>query len=184
MNYRKFVRDSFVSVLAAEDTGFNALLLSLQGYDITPFAIDWTVGSANFVQSYIDPDAVRMSAIKTYPAVALYTSAAVNDHLVKGRNFSGQVTAHLDFYLIYRALKSDDAYQDSEITQTQAAHDTESIADAVEDAITTLLEQSKGTLLQMGPRLNSYRIDRDAVVNYGDGPGQRVALTLTFNLEV
>lgn len=184
MNYRKFVRDSLVEVLAAEDTGFNAQLAALEGYDVTPFSIEWTVGSPNFLISYIDPDAVKMSSIRTYPAAVLYTSTGVNDKLVKGRRFSGQVTAHLDFYLIYRALKEEDALQDSQITEAQSAHDTESIADAVEDAITTVLEASRGSLQTKGPRLMSYRVDRDAVANYGDGPGQRVAVTLTFNLEV
>lgn len=182
-NYKKVVRDTIRTVVAHASTGFNPQLSAIAAtYGVSAFSIDWTLPSNNFAMSYVDEEEIDVSSLVTFPAALLYTSSAVNDKLVKAKKFSGQVDAHLDFFLRYRAL-TDAETADNDITNEQAGADTESIADAVEDAALECLEAGRAAMTAAGIRMVSYRVERSPVRVYGDGPGQRVAIQLKINLE-
>jgi len=178
-NIYKAIRDAMRTCLADATNGFNVQLAALEdSYGITAFAINWTSSSRNFVQAYLDPEALDVSKVCEFPAVVLYTAEAVNERRVKYQKFSGQVLAHVDFYLRYRLLKDPQIAGNATPPGTD---DFESIADAVVDAAVETFWDQKATLRAAGALwAGEYRIDRDPVQQFGDGQGQRIAITLGF----
>lgn len=181
-NFRKAVRDAIKGALSDGTSGFNTQLSAIStGYGVTAFAIDWSSDSENFIQSFLTPDKVDVSRLIKFPGLALYTSTGVDDNRgPKGQRWAGQVLAHLDFYLRYRAL--DDAQWDG--NQIVDSTDTESIADAVDASVLAAIRAASSTFQIAGMRVAGINSSRDPVQPYGDGYGQRLALTFGINLEV
>lgn len=125
---RKTVRDAMLSVLSASGTGLNARIAALAtSYGITAFSIDWTAGSKSFFFGYLDPESANLSQLEMQGVCcAIYTSDVSNTHDEKPRTFSGQVMAHLVFYIINR-----DGIE---------LNDVESLGDAIEDAVISCFE--------------------------------------------
>lgn len=173
-NYRKTVRDAVRTVLSAESTGINASATS------TGLLVDW-LEKTNILEGYIDPEAAEVEKLIELPGLVIYTSEAVNDHVVKGFKFSGQVLAHAEAYLQYRKIKREEI----EFTRADAweTRDFETPADAMEEALLTAIAAGSATFTAAGVRLVGYRVTRDPVQLYGDGWGQRIALTMQCNLE-
>jgi len=182
-NIYKAIRDAMVSCLADGTTGFNAQLDDIaSAYGITSFAIDWTSDSRNFVQAYLDPEMLDVSRVCEFPAAVLYLAEAVNERREKYRSFSGQVLGHLDFYLRYRLLKDP---QTAGNDTPPSNDDYESAADAVADAAMESFIDGAATLRAAGALWSKeYRIDRDPVQLFGDGHGQRIAITLGFDRHI
>ncbi len=176
MNIRKDIRDAMVEALASPIDGFNARLAAVAGeYGIQPFDFDFGSDSYNFLQAFYGvPEDVELSAIRQWPAMALYTTNATRNGLQKGVGFSGAVQAHVDIYLRYRL-------RDESVTDMET-RDTESIADAVEDALLSVF-QRRGLAWPTGCTYNGeINCDRDPVVLYGDGYLQRLPTQLRFEV--
>ena len=128
---RKAIRDAMLSALSDSSDGFNVKLAALEvDYGITAFGIEWDESSENFAQAQLDPEnAETFHAFLKFPACMLYTSEAVNlpDEGVKYQTFGGQVLAHVEFLLRYRALK-DEQHAGNVFADT---NDMESRPDAV-----------------------------------------------------
>ena len=125
---RKTLRDSLISVLGNPSNGFNPTLAAIAAdYGITPFAIDWTTGSKNLFCGFLPAGQIEISEIAEYPAFVVYTSNAENRHTNKPKTFSGPVVAHVDVYVKF--------------TTGAEQHDTESVCEAIEDAIITCIER-------------------------------------------
>lgn len=125
---RKAVRDAIADVLSDPGNGFNPTFATLApAYGVDPFTINWAPGSRNLFYGYLPPGQVNISSIADYPAFCIYTLSAENRHETKPRTFSGPVVAHVDAYLRFRTGAEQ--------------YDTESVCEAVEDAVITCLER-------------------------------------------
>ena len=100
---------------------------------------------------------------------------------IKYQTFSGQVLAHVDLFLRYRAL-TDTQHTGNAWGDT---NDFEAIADAAEDALLESIDAQKATLRVAGYYWNGdYRLDRDPVTLHGDGHDQRLAFALGFERQI
>lgn len=168
---RKRIRDAAVGALSDVVTGFNARLAALAtDYGITPFVIDFGPTSRNFLQSYLSPDQVDFSNVATYPAMVVYTASSENTNIEKFRLFSGQVELYIDVYLRYR--------------QSLESRDTESIADAVEDALTQILNDPLMPWPATVAYNGGFRSPREPLALLGDGYEQRIPVQLLFEVNI
>jgi hypothetical protein len=110
---RQLVTDKLLSVLSDPATGFNprfAAIAPSYGVDNT-FEIDWTPGSVNFAEVYLDPSQVEfanMLPAENGVCVLLYTSTSVTnsgDERQKPSLFSGKILAHVDFILKRKTIR-------------------------------------------------------------------------------
>jgi hypothetical protein len=116
------VRTVLLNRLADSTTGFNALLSTVSAeLGVTPFAIDFSSGSENFFQAFVDPAVLEVSTSIAYPAIAVYTTALECTNAQKGQLFSGTVTMNVDIHLGH--VKEDVSY------------DMETRMDAAEEAV-------------------------------------------------
>ena len=166
-NYRKVVRDAARAALADEVAGFFATLQGLSaGYGVSEdvlaqFQIDFNPGSNNFFQGFLSPGDVGFSELAEVPGLVLYTSAARNEGREKSRQFAGAVLLHIDAYLKFH----DGVERD----------DTEAVADAVEDALVSVVNAIHWPA---GVSYNrEYSVDRGSLQLLSDGWWQRVPLT-------
>ena len=181
-DFRKVVRDTFKAALSAETDGFNAQLAAIASdYDVNPFSIDWATNSENFIQSYIAPEKVDVSGLIKFPGAVLYTSRGVDDNKgPKGTRWGGQILAHFDVYLRFRAL--DDPQWDG--NQIPESADTESMADAVDVSVVAAVRAASSNFQTAGLILAGINSSREPVQQFGDGYGQRLAFTFGINLGV
>lgn len=154
-------------------TGFNARLATIAaGYGVTAFTISWLAASKQFFQGYLDPAQLERSQLATFPAVALYTSLA--EDAVEGQHFrlfAGPITAHVDFYRVSKAGIEVD--------------DTESWADAVEDAVILALNDPvTGIYGQAGIAYKGeFRSPRESIQLLGEGWSQRVPIEIICEVQ-
>lgn len=183
-NYRQIVRSKLRAVLVAEFNTVNAAAAA--GYGVPALDINFDYPSENFLMAQVDALGFEASnAAITPPGLVLYTSSAVDLKRQLNRQFSGEVLGHLDFYLMYRALRDQETAANS-ITDQQASWEPEVLADCVEDSALTVLRSQASTLLFGAANCNliGYRCDRDPIQVYGDGFFQRVAITCGFSVHV
>ena len=127
MQIRRRLRLAIRDVLADVSFGFNETLAQLApDYGIDPFEIDFDEDSNNLFFGFLPPE-TNISSICEYPAFVIYTTDAQNTHEVKTVDFSGTVTAHVDVWI---------RFHDGPETR-----DTESICEAIEDAIVKCFER-------------------------------------------
>lgn len=174
LNYRETVRNTLRTILSDSTSGINAASAD------TGLTVDWT-GRGNFLMAYLDPEAAEIEKLIELPGAVLYTSEAVNDHGIKGHKFSGQVIAHLDIYLRYRPVKRPET--EYELADPWESKDMETVSDDMETAVVSALHAGAATFASSGVRMVGFRTVRDPVQLYGDGYGQRVAITIQCNLE-
>lgn len=173
MQTRKLIRDAAVSRLSDATTGFNAAIAALaSAYEITAFTINWAAGSGSFVQMFLNPDQLDTSQILEYPALALYTSTAREStgdgNRITGAHFSGIIHLHLDFYIKF-------------IDEIEV-DDTESIADAIEDAVLSVLHTPTAAWPANVTYNGDFEAPRESMVQLGDGYEMRVPFILTFEV--
>jgi hypothetical protein len=168
---RKAVRDAALSELAASVTGFNATLAALAGtYGVTPFTIDWSSTSSNFSQSQVTTEQLELSRMIEYPGCLLYTPTTQNQNLEKFRRFSGVVVLNIDVIVDFR--------------DGAEGRDTESLPDAVEDAITSIFNRPTLSLPAYVVWNGDIECVREPVRLNGDGYFQRCPHQLTFEVHV
>lgn len=121
---RGLIEDGFNDALASAIANYN------QAYNTAevPFTIDFSDPSS-IVESQITPKTSGLSRLIKAPAgMAIYTVAAIEregNQRMKPTKFHGDVTSHVDVYFLFK----DDI----------EPQDTETLLDAVEDAVRTLL---------------------------------------------
>lgn len=168
----KKVRDTARTVLADGTRGFNAAYASLVGTYGTPtMAIDFTNGSANFIQGQLTPDQADASGDYTYPTLVLFTAQSVNTNDRKFAQFAGRVEVGLDVWL---------SRLEDEVVQ-----DTESWGDAIEDAMFGVLNGTFGTqsFTQAGLIYNGdLSLTRNPVTLAGENWLQVLSFRATFML--
>jgi|SRR6185369_741748 len=168
---RKAVRDAIIAILAAPLTGFNAGLAAVaSSYGVTPFTIDWSAGSKQLFQGYLLPDQIELSQVIVYPACVAYTTFTQNQNLEKFRRFSGIVTLNLDFYVDFRT--------GIEVDQT------DDLPDAIEDAITGIINQPLLNLPSNIAWNGGIECAREPVRLLQDGWFQRCPHQLIFEVDV
>lgn len=175
--YRKTLRDAVVSVLADETSGFNArLAASAVTYGIIPFTINFDAPpqgdiphpDQNFFLGNIEAASVETSPLMSFPAACLYTTDALDRGDPRGMGFTGEVAANLDFYVRYRIGVE--------------PFDTESILDAIEDAVISTLNDPPvqwpvGVLF-----MRNTRVTRDGIRELADGWQQRIMIRTVFGV--
>jgi hypothetical protein len=168
LQYRKTVRDAVLSLLQAN---FNTTLSGLAAaYGIDPFAIDFTSGSTNFAVSHIDPSNIERCQFTEFPAACLYTSDAADNGETKNMHFCGQVQAHIDFY-----VRDKDGVE---------GFDTESLFDAIEDAVLTLLNDQSNQWPAGVIFARNTRMQRQTLVPLGEGLATYIPITTVFEVYV
>lgn len=169
----KRVRDAVRSVLSDATNGFNANLAAIAAtYGVTAFTVNWTATSLNFFQSNIDPNSLdEANVVEHQPTVLLYTVAGSSLTRTKPAQFSGDVTVNVDFWIGY--------------SKGSLPHDTESMADAIEDAIVTALQHPSAAWPEVVCQTGNFRADRAPVFMAGEHWRQliRVPVILTLDTE-
>lgn len=118
--FRKKVRDAVKTILADPATGFNPRLAAYaSAYGITAFALDFTDGSDNFAQCYVDPEKIVQSELIEFPGMTLYTLDDEDNGEPRGLRYRGDVMVVMDFYVRLREGEE---------------RNTEDLTDAVHDA--------------------------------------------------
>jgi hypothetical protein len=179
MNIRTAIRRATVEMLKDPVRGFNVRMAEAAAVApyaaLKQFSLDFEPGSTNFIQAYYANDVDAGSGpLSDFPALVLYTSQAQNERREKGYGFSGTVLLHLDFYLEYRIRFGEfDGIED---------FDTESIADAVEDAVLAIFHASTAYWPPGVVYDGSYSSARDPIQLNGDGWIQRVPITLALGV--
>lgn len=168
--YRKKLREAAITRLAAADTGFNAAFAALAGeYGVTPFELDFSDGSTNFIVGHVNPEAVEKSRIETYPAACIYTTEAVDNNDPIGLSFAGAVMLNIDFYV-----------EDRDGMETTAA---ELLCEAIEDAVLSVLNATS-PVWPAGVRMQrKSQMDRQHLVMLADGFATRIPIRSVFSVE-
>ena len=176
---RKAVRDAAVAILRDEATGFNARMEALsEEYGVEEFKIDFNAGSKSFVQAAleIEGDDIEYSQVLPGPlALTLYTTEARNLGKQNSPFFSGEIALRLDAYLIFRRRNRS--------TDSIEWDDTETVADAVEEAL--LLALNDNDAAWDGVTYNHiFASERGPARLFGDGWEQRLSLILACEVHV
>lgn len=180
----EFARQAVMARLSADFAAVNAAVASARG--VPPLEIDFAYPSRNFVNAYIDPATFDAStAAIDLPGMCWYVTECADEFAAKGMRFSGSVIAHLDTYLVYRALR-DEPTAANTITERLATFDPELLVNAVEESLADTLrsEASMVGLSTAGVSLYGWRTERDPLDLVGDGVAQRLALTMGFKVHI
>lgn len=176
MLIRRVARESLRNALGDSTNGFNAKMVSAAAEaGVIPFEIQWISPSKNFLQSYVDDEAV--TAIGEFPAAALYSVEAIEERGAKFRNFSGAVQINLDFFLRYEEIEGVPT-PFNRIGEREAQYDTESVVDAVFEAVVASIRAQPAKFIQT-PAYDM-RHACDPVQRLSDGYFQRVTFSFIF----
>jgi hypothetical protein len=165
------VRTAIVTQLRSDPVkGFNPRLATVAaGYGTTPWSIDFSDASQNFLFGRVDPVALDKSSSLTYPLVTLDTQRSLQTNLVKFAVFAGPIYAVIDVHHSW--------------DESEAIADFASYVDATEDAMVgTLNDQTyqtwPGNLLWNG----KVSTNRGNVTMGGYHWRQTMTFVLEFNL--
>jgi hypothetical protein len=185
---RKLVRDAIRAEMAHETTGFNAIFEALERYDAEdhpngyrniPDAldIDWS-GSETFCEIALDESTYGLSQLAGPYGVSLSTSLSQTTDGTKFRKFAGDIIANLDFWVRHSAVQADD---DDGSMETD---DTESIGDAIEDAVIEVMSRAIDWRGTYGVSYSgNIAVPRGGIIQLGDGYRQRVPIQFLFRLD-
>lgn len=92
-----------LAILADPSTGLNATLASLaSGYGLaTVPTFDFSAGSRQLYDDYLDVDTLERYGEYVFPLVAAYATSAQNQNLTKFCRFDGPIQFNLDFHLAF-----------------------------------------------------------------------------------
>jgi hypothetical protein len=94
------------SRLSDPATGFNANLAAVaSAYGITPYVVDWSSASSNFLIGQVDPNLLEASSTFTYPFTTIDTGAVVDDARVVSAVFAGTIALVIEVHI---SLESED----------------------------------------------------------------------------
>lgn len=168
--YRKIVRDAMVGFL---DAGFNPTLEQLAPlYGITPFTIDFTDTSRNFVQAHIEAGDIEQSPLYEFPAACLYTGEASDTGEPRGIPFTGPVIGHLDFF-----VRDRDGADLSRFRFTR-----EDFFDAIEDAAISVLNNPANRWPAGVIFARQTRMPRERMISLADGYATRIPIATAFRV--
>ena len=115
-------------LLAATATGFNATLAvacAAFGCSSQAFSINFTTPGITFFRApYTFEDLFEKAALDQWPVLLLYTRTATDEHEQFNTHFSGPINLYVDVYLKFAG---------------RAPNDMESLAEAVESTLITIL---------------------------------------------
>lgn len=180
MNIGKPIRDAVVAAMADASYGFNAKLAeeftaaSVTGHG---FTIDFGTASANFLQSkYSSAGEVDLSAIRTWPAIAVYTDGLQPTQVEKFRQACGTLLMNVDIYLRF-------AFRDAGgSAYAMEGNNTEDVADCVDGAIREVF-QRRAIAWPSGYTYGGLITPtRDYVSQMADGYMQRLSFQLQFEV--
>lgn len=176
INPRQLVRVAVKTALAHATLGFNAKFAALAAsYSVDPVAIDFTAGSENFIETYLNPADIDLARFPRNPVgLALYTSLAQQvsgTENAKFRPFDGDAVAHLDFYIV----------RDGGVDLWE--ENTENLADAIEDAVLQCIHDPALTYFR-GPVYYAGDLQsiRESAIQTEDGYAQRVPFIFQFGV--
>lgn len=116
MEISKTVRDTIKAQLSDDINGFNVQVLALADtYGVSPFQIDWSPSSRNFLFGRVSPDIVEATSnikqIQTangqlaYVLLTIDTLSARDTGLVMSSTFSGEVQGIIEITLSFDASR-------------------------------------------------------------------------------
>lgn len=174
------VRTAVKTRLADPTTGFNFWLLqfaSTAPYNLdSPYQIDFSDASTNFWTSNVTSDQLDESSPDEGTLLMLYTiraAAQQGDGVQKFTMFSGEVQIGLDIELSWLS--------------SAIPHDTESLADATEDALVKVFNSSAyyGQMSPSGSGIaynGEFEMNRQALRTSGENYRQRLNCLLRFGV--
>jgi hypothetical protein len=180
----ELVRHVVMARLVADFATVNTAVAA--AYGVPALAIDFSYPSRNFLHGYLDPASFDSStAAIDLPGMVFYVSECVDQALVKGCRFSGTVVAHLDTYLVYRALR-DEATAANTISERLATFDPELLINCAEESLIDTLrsETAASAMGAAGASLVDWRTERDSLDMLGDGVSQRLELVMGFKVHI
>ena len=172
----KIVRKDAVTILSDATRGFNATYAALQvggNYPGIPdLVFDFSATSSNFIQSQVAPQMLDESSNYGYPLMAMYTLGSQDDKDRKFAIFAGLVQLAIDVYISQET--------------NEATADTETMADAIEDAMYSMFNSSSfapSVLMADAIIYNGdIALSRAPLQQAGENWLQQLAFRLTFQL--
>lgn len=172
----KKVRNGVVSILSDATRGFNptyAALVAGTDYGALPaIIVDFASTSANFIQSQVTAQQLDESSNFEYPLMALYTLGIEDTKDRKFAVFAGLIQIALDVFVSQE--------------NNEAVPDTETVPDAIEDAMYTIFNGSSfaPSVLQSNGIIYNGDISlaRGQVQQAGENWLQQLAFRMTFQL--
>ena len=179
----KLARTAIINALTNATYGWNAVFptIATAYHDpVVGIVLDFTSTSGNvFYGQLAGFEDVDLTQINQYQACAVYTTMAANQKQEMPRSFSGPVVAHVDWCLSYRE-------QDSTATGVEA-NDTESPADAIDEAMMQIFCVSLGNTIALpsGVRWNKQiASERTPLILNDDGFSQIIRYELIFEVHI
>lgn len=179
----KLARTAILDALSNVTYGWNAIFPAIAATYSAPvvsFFLDFASTSGNVFKGQLAGfEDVTLSQLNTHQVCAVYTTMAANQKQEMLRSFSGQVIGHVDWSLTYRA-------EEGTATGVEA-NDTESPADAIDEAMGQIFCVSLGSLIALpsGVRWNkNYASERTPLILDEDGFSQIVRYELLFEVHI
>ncbi|MEN6533794.1 MAG: hypothetical protein ABFD89_09045 [Bryobacteraceae bacterium] len=179
----KLARTAIINALSNGTYGWNAIFADIAATYTSPvaaFLLNFTSTSGNvFLGQLAGFEDVTLSQLDQHQACAVYTTMAANQKQEMPRSFSGPVMGHVDWSLTYR---------EKEGTATGIeANDTESPADAIDEAMGQIFCVSLGSLIALpsGVRwTKNYASERTPLILNEDGFSQIIRYELLFEVHI
>jgi len=179
----KAARTAIVDALKHATGGWNATYPTIAAAYPSPvksFLLDFTSTSGNvFLGQLAGFEDLDFTQIDQYQACAIYTTMAANVGMERPRNFSGHVIAHVDWALSYREKRG---------TATGVeANDTESPADAIDEAMGAIFLDRLGTTIPLPAGVRYARnmaSERTPLILNDDGFSQIIRYEFVFEVHI
>jgi hypothetical protein len=179
----KLARTAVVDALAHATLGWNETYPAIAAaYEapVWPFRLDFSKFSGNvFLGQLAGFEDLDFTQLDQYQCVAIYTTMSSNAKMERPRSFSGPVLAHVDWALSYREKRG---------TATGVeANDTESPADAIDEAMSELFLVRLGNTIALPSGIRYFRdlnCDRTPLVLNEDGFSQIIRYEIPFEVHL
>lgn len=179
----KLARTAIVNALSHSTLGWNSTYPTIAagyGTPVASFTLDFSSDSGNvFYGQLAGFEDIDLTQMDSYQCVAIYTTMAANARMEKPRTFSGPVIAHVDWALSYREKRG---------TATGAeANDTESVMDAVDEAMCEIFLARLGTTIALPSGVRYFAdltSERTPLVLNEDGFSQIVRYEIPFEVHI
>ncbi len=179
----KLARTAITDALSHATHGWNATYPAIAATYAAPvasFTLDFSTTSGNvFLGQLAGFEDVTLSQLNQHQACAIYTTMAANQKMEMPRSFSGNVFGHVDWSLTYRA--------EAGTATGVEANDTESPADAIDEAMGEIFCVKLGSLIALpsGVRwMKNYASERTQLILNDDGFSQIIRYELLFEVHI
>lgn len=185
MTPSELVRQAVHARLVADFDTVNQVAAA--SYGVPSLDIGFSYPSRNFLFGRLDPvDFDASTAAIELPGMTFYVSECVfNPRGAKSHLFTGEVIAHLDTYLVYRAIR-DEQQLSNTITERMATFDPELLINCAEESLLHTLRSADAmtSFGNAGCLFTDYKFVREPLDAVGDGISQLLAMTLGFTVHV